>query len=130
MGINLNKSVKNLYTEKYDFDEKYLKSQKNRIYPLYGSEEVIKQPYTFMDLIKILIRIPMAFSQMQKKQSLNLYGTTKDHQIAKEIQRKNKAGDIMLPDFKVNFKAIVIEVAWYWYIYRTINTWSRIKSQK
>lgn len=69
MGINLNKSVKNLYTEKYDFDEKYLKSQKNRIYPFYGSEEVIKQPYTFMDLIKILIRIPMAFSQMQKKQS-------------------------------------------------------------
>ena len=106
------------------------------IYPLYGSEEVVllKQPYnpnTFMDLIKSLSKFQWHFSQMHKKQSQNLYGTTKDHQIAKEIQRKkNKAGDITLPDFKVNFKAIVREVAWYLYIYRTVNTWSRVKSQK
>ena len=35
--------------------------KKMEICPLYGSEEVTKQPYTFMDLIKILIKIPMAF---------------------------------------------------------------------
>ena len=56
----------------------------------------------------------MAFFTDTEETILNLYGTTKDHQIAKEIQRKkNKAGDLTLPDFKVNFKAVVIEVGWY-----------------
>ena len=45
--------------------------KKMEICPLYGSEEVTKQPYTFMDLIKILIKIPMAFFTDIEKAILN-----------------------------------------------------------
>ena len=87
---------------------------------------LLKATYRFSTLP---IKFPI-FHRTRTKFLKNCMKTQNTPIIKTILRKKTRAGEIMLPDFRLYHKATVIKAVWYWHKNRNINQWNGIEGPK